>query len=61
MPQSRYILKRYGEYSVKLAQLLKEGGRFNAEDLMYLENHMLIVQLAMAMFKIKKPVPIRGE
>lgn len=44
-------LKRFGEYSVKLAELLKEGQRLDTDELIFIENHLLIVQLAMAMSK----------
>jgi hypothetical protein len=58
------ILKRYGRYSVELAQHLKEGATLNVEEQEYLENHLLIVQLALAMSKHARPkrsVPVRGE
>lgn len=45
------ILKPFGEYSVKLAEILKEGYRLDLEELIFIENHLLIVQLAMAMSK----------
>jgi hypothetical protein len=51
MSQTRYTLKRFGRYSVQLAQLLKEGTRLSADEQMFLENHLLIVQLALAMSK----------
>jgi hypothetical protein len=34
---------------VKVAELIKEGGRLNSDDEMAVENSVLIVQLAMAM------------
>lgn len=46
------ILQRFGEYSIKLAELLKEGRRLDTDELIFIENHLLIVQLAMAMSKI---------
>jgi hypothetical protein len=58
------ILTSYGRYSVALAKHLKEGATLNEEEHMYLENHLLIVQLALAMSKHakpKRPVPVRGE
>jgi hypothetical protein len=63
MPTSKQVLKLYGEYSVELAQRLKEGITLNIEDQMFVENHLLIVQLALAMSKHakKKPVLVRGE
>jgi hypothetical protein len=58
------ILRQYGQYSVELAQRLKDGVKLNVEEQMFVENHLLIVQLAMAMskhIKAKGPVPVRGE
>lgn len=58
------ILKLYGRYSIELAQRLKEGAALNVDEQMYIENHLLIVQLALAMSKHvrpKRPVPVRGE
>ncbi|HEX6948581.1 MAG TPA: hypothetical protein VF127_03190 [Nitrospira sp.] len=64
MPNKSNILKVYGEASVALAQRLKEGATLNTEEQMFVENHLLIVQLALAMSKhihSKRPVPVRGE
>lgn len=64
MPQGRYILERYGVYSVKLAELLKNGRKFSSEEQMFIENHLLIVQLAMTMSKYtpsKKSTVLRGQ
>lgn len=64
MPQGRYILERYGVYSVKLAELLKNGRKFSSEEQMFIENHLLIVQLAMAMSKYTpsiKSTVLRGQ
>jgi hypothetical protein len=61
---SNEILKLYGRYSVELANHLKQGATLNVEEQMYLENHLLVVQLALAMSKhakSKRPVPVRGE
>jgi hypothetical protein len=61
---SNEILKLYGRYSVELANHLKQGATLNVEEKMYLENHLLVVQLALAMSKhdkSKRPVPVRGE
>jgi hypothetical protein len=63
VPNKTDILKLYGRYSVELAQHLR-GATLSSEEQMYLENHLLIVQLALAMAKhsrAKKPVPVRGE
>jgi hypothetical protein len=54
----------YGQYSVELAQRLKGGAALNAEEQMFIENHLLIVQLALAMskhIKSKRPVPVQGD
>ena len=64
MPQGRYILEQYGVYSVKLAELLKNGRKFSSEEQMFIENHLLIVQLAMTMSKYapsKKSPVLRGQ
>ncbi len=64
MPQGRYILERYGVYSVKLAELLKSGRKLSSEEQMFIENHLLIVQLAMAMSKYTssiKSTVLRGQ
>jgi len=58
MARNNDVLKRYGEYSVKVAELIKEGGRLNSDDEMTVENSVLIVQLAMAMSKYNR---IRAE
>ena len=45
-------------------KFLKEGQRLNNEEQMFIENHLLIVQLALAMSKTSRsnrPVPVRGE
>jgi hypothetical protein len=58
------ILKLFGRYSVELAQHLNDGATLNTEEQMFVENHLLIVQLALAMSKHakpKRPVPVRGE
>jgi hypothetical protein len=55
MPTSKQLLKLYGQYSIELAQRLKEGTPLNPEDQMFVENHLLIVQLALAMSKHVRP------
>ena len=63
MSDKKDVLRLYGKYSVELARHLREAA-LNAEEQMYLENHLLIVQLALAMAKHgrpKRPVPVRGE
>ncbi|HKT33840.1 MAG TPA: hypothetical protein VJR03_03340 [Nitrospira sp.] len=64
MASKHDILRQYGQYSVELAQRLKDGVKLNLEEQMFVENHLLIVQLALAMSKHNKtraPVPVRGE
>ena len=64
MPNKNNILKLYGQYSVALAQRLKEGATLDADQRMFIENHLLIVQLALAMSKhseSRRAVPVRGE
>ena len=64
MPNKNDILRLYGQYSVELAQRLKGGAGLNAEEQMFIENHLLLVQLALAMskhIKSKRSVPVRGE
>ena len=63
MAKKQQTLKLYGQYSIELAQHLKEGATLNADEQMFIENHLLIVQLALAMSKhagSKRPVPVRG-
>ena len=63
MPDKKDILRLYGKYSVELARHLREAA-LDAEEQMYLKNHLLIVQLALAMSKHTRPrgpVPVRGE
>ena len=51
MTKNKEILKLYGQYSVELAQQLKSGMTLNTEEQSLVENHLLIVQLAMLMTK----------
>jgi hypothetical protein len=55
MPTSKQILKLYGQYSIELAHRLKEGAPLNIDEQMFIENHLLIVQLALAMSKHVRP------
>jgi hypothetical protein len=64
MPHTKNILKQYGQYSLELAQRLKEGAPLTLEEQMFVENHLLIVQLALAMSKHARPkraTAVRGE
>ncbi len=51
MSDRKHILKSYGESSVKLAQLLRDGEKLNMDDQVFIENHLLIVQLAITALK----------
>lgn len=62
MPAKKDILKLYGQYSIKLADLLKEGLELEQDEQVSLENHVLIVQLAILQAKHsarKKPAQSR--
>lgn len=64
MPTSKQILRLYGQYSLELVHRLKEGDPLNTEEQMFVENHLLIVQLALAMSKHVRPrraVSMQGE
>ena len=50
MPRSLDLLKQFGHSCTQLAQQLKDE-TFTDEDRMFVENHLLIVQLALAMSK----------
>lgn len=45
------MLKRFGAYSLKLAELLRAGARLDSDEMIFIENHLLIVQLALTMSK----------
>ena len=53
--KNKEILKLYGQYSLELAQHLKAGMTLNTEEQSLIENHLLIVQLAMLMSKQSQP------
>ncbi len=64
MPTSKQILRLYGQSSIELAHRLKEGAPLHTEERMFIENHLLIVQLALAMSKHVRPrraVSMQGE
>ncbi len=50
MSRTKQVLQQFGDNCRELAQLLKDG-TFTTEDRMYVENHLLIVQLALAISK----------
>jgi len=45
------VLDRFGDYSGQVAQLLEDGDGLTTEEQLFLENQLLIVQLALAMAK----------
>jgi len=51
MASKKDILKLYSQSSLKLAQLLKEGVQFDQDEQVSVENHVLIVQLAILQAK----------
>jgi hypothetical protein len=48
-------LSAFGTASESLAALLKEGRKLDVDDQIFIENHMLIVQLAYCMWKYHHP------
>jgi hypothetical protein len=56
-------LHHFGNASVRLAELLKEGASFTSEEHLFIENNLLIVQLALALSKhtSKRPPSFRHE
>ena len=62
MTSKEDLLKVYGESSLKLAQLIKQGLQLEQDEQISLENHVLIVQLAILQAKhsaLKKPAQAR--
>ena len=58
MSAKKDILKQHGKSSLKLAQLLKDGVQLDPDEQISVENHVLIVQLAILQAKTsahKKP------
>lgn len=54
MTDKEILLKTYAQTSVILAQLLKEG-HFELGEQISIENHLLIVQLAITRLKYQHP------
>jgi len=54
MTDKEVLLKTYAQTSVRLAQLLKEG-HFELGEQISIENHVLIVQLAITRLKYERP------
>ena len=50
MPRNPYVLKQFGDSCTQLAQQLRNE-TFTTDDRLFVENHLLIVQLALAMSK----------
>jgi hypothetical protein len=51
MAAKKDILKQYGHYSLKLAQLLKDGVHLDPDEQTSVENQVLIVHLAIVQAK----------
>jgi hypothetical protein len=49
--QKKELLKLYGLYSKKVAQLLKSGEKISMDDRTYIENHLVLVQLSLTISK----------
>ena len=55
MPDKEHILRLYGQYCRKVAELLKEGMALPREERSFIENHIVLVQLALATKKYSEP------
>jgi len=51
MTEKDQILRSFGQYSVKLAELLKRREKLSLDERTFIENHILIVQIAMTIAK----------
>lgn len=50
------LLRQFGRSSLQLAELLKAGRALNLEEQTFIENHLLIVQLAFTEFKYRRRI-----
>jgi hypothetical protein len=57
MATQREKLARFGRCSIEIAQFLKNGGSLSAEELLFIENNLLVVQLALAQQQISSKKP----
>lgn len=48
MPDKTGTLKMYGESCLKVAQLLKDGATLTLDEQTFIENHLVLVHLAIA-------------
>ncbi len=48
MPDKKGALKLYGESCIKVAQLLKNGAALTLDEQTFIENHLVLVHLAIA-------------
>jgi len=63
MSQKKDLLKLYGHYSKKVAQMLKRGEKLSVDDRTYIENQLVIVQLSLTESKYggsKEPPTVRS-
>jgi hypothetical protein len=55
MSDKQHILKSFGKYSLEVADLLKRSDKLVPDDHTFIENHVLIVQMAITMAKYGRP------
>jgi hypothetical protein len=51
MPDKKGALKQYGESCLRVAELLKNGARLTLDEQTFIENHLVLVHLAIAEHK----------
>jgi hypothetical protein len=54
MTEKDQILRSFGRCSIKLAELLKGRDKLDQDDRTFIENHILIVQIALTMAKYSR-------
>jgi len=54
MSDTKQLIKAFSKYSVSLAKHLKANGKLDPDDQLAIENHILIVQIAMTLVKYTK-------
>lgn len=55
MAQRENIIRLYGQYSVRLAELVRDAEKLSMDEQIFIENHLLIVQLAITGKKYGAP------
>lgn len=62
MPTTQQVIKEFSKSCVRLASHLKADGTLDPDDQLAIENHILIVQIAMTLVKYSKAsAPIRSS